>query len=680
MKKASIKYLSISLTITLISVFSPPTLTAKPLSPEAVQDSSRKIDSYIAEYLAEKQIEPNSIIDDATFLRRTYLSINGRIPTIDETQQFLSNPADNKRSQLIDQLIGSDGYKSHMFNFWANLLRLQTNQRQFGLGWHNWIRDAVDENMPYDNFVNNMLSAKGMASENPAVGYYLRDSNMLLDNVSNTAQVFLGTQIGCAQCHDDPYNDLTQKQYYEFASFIGDTTYKNDAARHMLNRITSQAMKSEKATPSNAKRAKKKAANNRQQRKKLNREYSKLFRYLNQNAITNNPSKKLRLPKDYQYNDGEPGDILTPKTIFGEDITHTVSSNHQQDFANWVTSPENPRFTKAIVNRLWSEVFGRGIVSPLDNWSETTRISHPELLDYLCEVMKSVDYDVQEFIRILHHTKLFESAAATEEAARSGAYDFKGPLLRRMSSEELHDSLIVLKFGDQDSQTNDSIEKDWVNYTSSIQEFFKLSNQEVIALNAEFNEAEKALYEKRTQTLKIKKSISQAEAEGNTKKVAQLKKDLRRHNAKDKKQRRENKNSMMSMLTKRNLRTSNNAKNLRASEQPSPANPSSFIRQFGSSDRATTNAAHTHSSIPQTLSLLNGNEIASLSDKQSCLIKGITKEATSSKKLDHLFLSIYNQLPSEAERSRYEPMMNNVSTMKPLITAMLNSKRFFFVQ
>jgi len=140
--------------------------------------------------------------------------------------------------------------------------------------------------MPYDDFVNNMLSAKGMASENPAVGYYLRDSNMLLDNVSNTAQVFLGTQIGCAQCHDDPYNDLTQKQYYEFASFIGDTTYKNDAARHMLNRITSQAMKSEKATPSNAKRAKKKAAKDKRQRKKLNREYSKLFRFLNQNAIT----------------------------------------------------------------------------------------------------------------------------------------------------------------------------------------------------------------------------------------------------------------------------------------------------------------------------------------------------------------------------------------------------------
>ena len=108
-----------------------------------------------------------------------------------------------------------------MFNFWADLLRLKTNHEKYGLGWHVWIRDAVEKNTPYDEFVHAMISSDGLASENPAVGYYLRDRGMLLDNISNTAQVFLGTQIGCAQCHDHPFEDVTQRQYYEFAAFAG---------------------------------------------------------------------------------------------------------------------------------------------------------------------------------------------------------------------------------------------------------------------------------------------------------------------------------------------------------------------------------------------------------------------------------------------------------------------------
>lgn len=85
-----------------------------------------------------------------------------------------------------------------MFNFWADLLRLKTNEENYGLGWHVWIRKAVEDNMPYDKFVHAMISSEGTAADNPAVGYYVRDRGMLLDNISNTAQVFLGTQIGCA--------------------------------------------------------------------------------------------------------------------------------------------------------------------------------------------------------------------------------------------------------------------------------------------------------------------------------------------------------------------------------------------------------------------------------------------------------------------------------------------------
>ena len=211
--------------------------SVEPLAQQTIRNTSNQVDLLIAAHLEEKKIEANSIIDDATFLRRAYINIAGRIPTAEEAGSFINDGSQDKRRKLIDTLIDSEGYKSRMFNFWADLLRVQTNLDKHGLGWHVWIHKAVDQNMPYDDFVHAMLSSTGMVSDNAAVGYYLRDREMLLDNVSNTTEVFLGTQIGCAQCHDHPFDDWTQKQYFELAAFIGNTTYKNDAAQHLLRNL-----------------------------------------------------------------------------------------------------------------------------------------------------------------------------------------------------------------------------------------------------------------------------------------------------------------------------------------------------------------------------------------------------------------------------------------------------------
>ncbi|BDS07921.1 hypothetical protein NT6N_29610 [Oceaniferula spumae] len=670
---------------TLTCFAAPDSLQAKPFSQETVRSTSNEIDQLVASYLQKNKVKANPVVDDATFLRRAYVSVSGRIPTSEEARAFLSDPAPDKRKTLVDSLIQSNGYKSNMFNFWADLLRLQTNQEKFGLGWHNWIREAVDSNMPYDQFVNEMLAAEGMATENPAVGYYLRDRNMLLDNVSNTSQIFLGTQIGCAQCHDHPFDDLTQKQYFELAAFLGSTTYKSDAAQHLMRRLTAYTMIQKGMIPMRDqamrdKKGRKKKMQNGGAAKKIARDYANMFKDFRKNATATDTSQQLKLPDDYQYNDGKPGEILTPKTIFGDQITGVAIADRRKAFADWVTSPNNPRFTKVIVNRLWAEVFGRGIVEPLDDWSDTTRISHPELLDYLCKVMKATDYDVQQFMRVLYHTRLFESAVATQQAEMGGSYDFRGPVLRRMSAEVLHDSMIALKFGDRDSTVNYSIKNQWDQYIESVDKFFKMPLPDLVALDKAADEQEKKLYAAKSAARKLKLAMEKAKGEGDMKTVAKLQAELR-NTYKGLKRKMENNggDDMMSMMAVRNLR-SRSSPLLRSSEQPAPFKPGTFMRQFGASDRETSNASNTQASIPQTLTLLNGREIIALTDGKSKLASNLRSADNASERLEVLFLAIYSQMPTTAERETYEPMMRSPQQIQVLAKAMLNSKRFLFVQ
>ncbi|MFT6499353.1 MAG: hypothetical protein ACJAT6_001489, partial [Akkermansiaceae bacterium] len=152
-----------------------PTIFAKPLTPEAVRNTVRELDEVLLEGQKAQGITANPIVNDATFLRRSYLDIIGRLPTHDEARVFLESQTDDKRSKLVDTLVESPGFNSRLFNFWSDLLRLKTREEHSGLGWHVWLKNAVETNMPYDKVVHSMLAAEGHTATNPAVGYYLRD-------------------------------------------------------------------------------------------------------------------------------------------------------------------------------------------------------------------------------------------------------------------------------------------------------------------------------------------------------------------------------------------------------------------------------------------------------------------------------------------------------------------------
>ncbi len=663
-----------------------------------IRSTSSMIDQAVEKDLIASKLKPFPIIDDATFLRRTYIGIIGRIPTHQEATKFLNNKQSDKRAALIDSLVYSPGYESKTFNYWADLLRLESNDEQYGLGWHVWLRDSVAANKPYDKMVYEMLSASGHASKNPAVGYYLRDRNMLLDNISNSVQVFLGTQIGCAQCHDHPFEDWTQKQYYQLAAFGANIDYKSESQRKKILETAIHISK-EKGLPEIAKnnnkgknKKNKNRAKNNQLRKIIrttNKDLRSIFQRFSKNEITLNNTKTLKLPDDYQYNDGKPGEVVKPNPIFKEIPNLHQGPDRLENFAKWVTDPKNPQFTKTIANRLWQHVYGYGLAEPLDNWTDRTKVSHPKALALVERILLKNDYNVRETLRILYHTQLFQRTVSTAEVKPGSTYAFQGPILRRLSAEELHDSFLTLEKGNLDAKRNQNLTNRWESYTSSIDSILKASPETIIQIGAIAVETEKKVYSLKAQARKLKLAIEKAKGDGLPDKAKELQTQQRGTYAKIKAIQRQSASkaskdipmagSMVQMASMNSLRTKSNG-SFRASEIPAPARGGRFLSMFGASDRQTPNAAQTDASIPQTLSLLNGREVLSVTDRKGTLPNLLKKANSPTEKLNTLFITIYSRYPTDAELKKYGPLMKTAKQTQVLAKAMLNSKRFLFLQ
>ena len=170
---------------------------------------------------------------DEVFLRRVWLDLAGRAPTGAEAAAFLDDPDPRKRAKLIDALLASEAHVSHAFNQWADILRLKSRYTNTAnvvpAAYARWLRESLRTNKPYDRFVREMLSAKGLAWDDGAVGYYLRDPGMPLDNLALTSRVFLGTRIECAQCHDHPFDQWKQTQFYRLAAYTYGNQTLNEA-------------------------------------------------------------------------------------------------------------------------------------------------------------------------------------------------------------------------------------------------------------------------------------------------------------------------------------------------------------------------------------------------------------------------------------------------------------------
>lgn len=418
-----------------------------------------RIDQLVLEGLKKEGLEPNADTSDEVFVRRVHLDLIGRIPTKAETLAFLGSQDPDKRAKLVDSLIGSDGYVSHFYNWYADLLRMRTsisgNNQSIGAGlaYERWIKDAIRTSRPYDEVVRELVTASGSSWENPAIGYYLRDFGMPLDNLAITTQVFLGTQIVCAQCHNHPFDAWTQMDYYHLSAFTYGMNGTNnhpvqEKAMELLreNRAPGGATKGGKAGKAKKKDGGSPYAGEEGALRKASSEILFPLRFNNVNAT----DRQLRLPKDYKYDDARPSSVVGPSTLFGKEAVLSESAHPIHAFADWLTSPENPRFSKVIANRLWKRAFGLGLIEPADDLKDNTVAANAPLMDYLEDLMISLDYDLAAFQRILYKTKAYQREATIEEPVPGAPYYFAGPILRRMSAEQIWDSLVSMTVANPD--------------------------------------------------------------------------------------------------------------------------------------------------------------------------------------------------------------------------------------
>ncbi|MEN8871543.1 MAG: DUF1549 domain-containing protein [Akkermansiaceae bacterium] len=680
-------------------IVSIPAVLAKPLPLDVVRNTARDLDEVMIASQKAEGIKPNPVVDDSTFVRRSYLNIIGRLPTHDEARSFLESDKKEKRTKLIDSLIESPGFNSHIFNFWTDLLRVKTNSEHNGLGWHVWLKDAVANNMPYDKMVKEMLAAEGHVAENPAVGYYLRDRGMLLDNVSNTVQVFLGQQIGCAQCHDHPFDETTQMEYYQLAAFLGGTDYRFDGGREKImeaigfdpNKRPKKAFKNmtneeRRKFALQAKKAKEKAM----AKKGEARAIGQVFRYHNRNALTDNTTRELKLPADYQYDDGEAGDVVKPGFLFGLDTKDVKPEQRREYFAKWVTSPKNPYFTKVIANRMWKYAFGYGLVANPDDWSNSPEPYYPELVDYVEKAMLAADYDLKQFLRILYHTDLFQREVTTEAPAQGFSFHFEGPILRRLSAEEIRDSFVTLASGNIDSNTNNGLEEAWDDYVESFDFLMSTNSKQLKQISTDVIEGEKQRRALQKKVSLLRTKAAKARENGNMEVFRKVSIEIRQAQQTGSKGYKKSKGMNANSATAkaapalarraRPNRPDQPEFRMRASELPVPARGGTFIAEFGGSDAESPSAAHTEATVPQTLRLLNGLETSLLTNKKNSFARSLSAIESPSKRLDFLFLSLYSAFPTEEEKMAFLPEMKTPEATETFARAILTSNRFLFVQ
>jgi len=378
-------------------------------------------------------LKANAPMSDEQFVRRAYLDIAGRIPSYQETTDFLKNGAADKRMKLIDTLLDSDGYVSHTFNYFAEMLRMidrfdGNGGYVRGLPYIQWFKEQIKLDQQgktsWDKIVYAMLTADGKAWTNPATGYLLRDSGMPLDNLANTLTVFLGTDVACAQCHDHPFTDWTQRQFYEMAAFFGATSTRYNGKKQggsaMMGGDKSLVEEAAQLASSNG------GVDPKQIRNLIGNVVG-----ANRYMVSDLDKNGMKLPHDYKYKDGSPNEPVTPKLIMWSeddkrnpayaDVNKTIKKTKKTPtgevkdaedlrakFASWATHPANPRFAMTIANRMWQRAFGAALTPTVKNIDNPDEAYNPPLLKHLASEMVRVKFNIKIHAHHLQHEDLPE--------------------------------------------------------------------------------------------------------------------------------------------------------------------------------------------------------------------------------------------------------------------------------
>ena len=586
------------------------------MSVDQIKSASLWVDRTVGGALVKNGIKPNKQTDDFVFVRRVYLDVAGRIPTDMEARDFLNDKDPEKRRKLIDQLLISDGYRSHLFNWMADLLRHRGKLRRSNFNhYERWLKDQIAKNTPWNDMVYAMLTAEGTLASSGPTGYLLRDPGMPLDNLSNTLNIFLSANVSCAQCHDHPLADWTQREFYELAAFFGATDVSDRDPRKVGNKLKLPDGSISKQDVASA------VAQN-------------LARVHTKSAQT------LKFPDDYAYSDVEPGSPVDPLLFIWDDEELTVEVDQtdpaklRENFAEWLTHKENPRFAIAIANRLWKRFFGLAVQEPLEDLDDLTKASNPELLQLLGKVMVAADFDLREFQRVILNSKAYQAVSSvTPSSGDAEKYLFPGPVLRRMSAEQAWDSILALVLG----TSLDDYKVDRSNRVTRYDFPYEQMNPDEVQ--------EKVLLMKKNGYLKSNQRIVEADFVDGKRPVKMNDEFL-----------------------------------LRASELSQPAPDNHFLRMFGQSSRDLVNDSSVEGSIPQSLMLMNGGVQNLLYNRDARLSKMLRRSGDFKSAVQFLFLSFFCRPPTPDEMNTIEQAITEGMKKEDLTWALFNSTEFLFVQ
>ncbi len=645
------------------------TLVAKGLvraNPERVKNGKAPITSF------------NAPCNDEQFVRRVYLDVVGRIPNYEEATAFINNSAKDKRAKLIDMLLDSPGYNSHMYDYISEMLRARDDRlgadNVRGVPYTNWLKQQVAANTPWDKMVYEMLTATGKmwdkkadGSYNGAAGYLLRDAGMPLDNLANTLAVFLGTDVACAQCHDHPFSDWTQHQFYEMASFFGATTTRMNR-RTATDRRGKEGKEmvnmADKLMPQVEQILEKGGADLRRVRNGLRN-----FIAANYSAVSDLDKNDTKLPHDYKYKDAKPGDSVEPKFImWGKNDKNLAAykqkmkepSELREAFAKWATDPSNPRFAMAIANRMWKRAFGVGISEPVTNIDDPNQASNPELLKHLSAEMIRLKFNLKDFMRVVYNTRAYQSEATSEKIAMGEPYYFQGPQLRRLTAEQAWDSFMTLVLGDPDKYKKPLEDL----YSKSID--LDLFNPKLDAMTI-INKY--SAYQKMAEKERALMGGGLADAGG----------DMMMENTGKSKGKSSEKAPDMMM---ENASLSYGGMVLRrASELEQPARAGSFLIDFGQSPRNLIDGSSKVGSVPQVLMMMNGKAQEMLTNQDSLIFRTMEKVKSPSEKVEALFMTVLNRRPTMAEKDIAKRALSSGDDgYANMIWALINTREFIFLQ
>lgn len=357
------------------------------------------VDRHTQKKWQELGIVPSGLSSDEQFVRRVYVDITGTLPTPAQVKEFVNSKDPKKRDKLIDALVETPEYSYLFANRWADVLRVkrgnnqQNQNRAFGtFAFHNWIREAIAADKPYDEFVREIVAALGDETKSPPT-MWSRDLQKPEQFVDDACQLFLGVRMACAQCHHHPYEKWSQDDYWGMAAFFGQLGRK--AVPQPGVQVQNQQ---------NARQA--------------------LFNR-GTGSVVNTRTKQ---PAVMRALDGEPVALVN-----GEDP--------RQRLVDWMVDVKNPFFARAVANRYWAHFFGKGIVDPVDDMRVTNPPSNPALLDALAQELIDHKYSLKHIVKVICKSRTYQLSAVPNEFNKQDKKSFARYYPRRMTAEVLYDAV-----------------------------------------------------------------------------------------------------------------------------------------------------------------------------------------------------------------------------------------------